>query len=287
MMLKKIIITVFCLLPGILVCSQERHEVSVSVSGGMHTINYTPAIGHSNNKMGSTIGIGYNYRLTSSWSIGSGVEMLIAQSEFSIDNLLDSYAANDGEDDFIFHTTINGYTENQSISYMNIPFIVTFQQSVSTKNSFYASAGFKFGIPVVQRIDVDASFNNFGYYPKWENPIKDDPYFMGFGDFEAANEKGHLELNTLYSLSVEGGIKWTLNDKLNLYSGVYCDYGLNNIQKVSDKRVIQYNNVEPSDYIHNSVINSSYTNDENLTRQFADKANLITVGLKLRLSLSL
>lgn len=287
MMIKKIIITIFCLLSAIMVRSQDKHEILVSASGGLSTINYSSRIGQSKNKMGSTIGIGYNYRITNSWSIGSGIEMLFAGSEYSVENLSDSYAANDREDDFIFHTTVKEYIESQNISYLNVPFVVMFQLPVDSKNSFFASAGFKFGVPVVQRTEVNALFNNYGYYPKWENPIKDDPYFMGFGDFETVDKKGNIELNILYSLSVEGGMKWFLGDDLNLYSGIYCDYGLNNIQKVSDKRIIQYNNIEPSDYIHNSVINSSFTSNENHTQRFVDMIRVISVGLRLRLGLQL
>lgn len=287
MMIKKIIITIFCLLSAIMVRSQDKHEILVSASGGLSTINYSSRIGQSKNKMGSTIGIGYNYRITNSWSISSGIEMLFAGSEYNVENVSDSYAANDREDDFIFHTTVKEYIESQNISYLNVPFVVMFQLPVDSKNSFFASAGFKFGVPVVQRTEVNALFNNYGYYPKWENPIKDDPYFMGFGDFETVDKKGNIELNILYSLSVEGGMKWFLGDDLNLYSGIYCDYGLNNIQKVSDKRIIQYNNIEPSDYIHNSVINSSFTSNENHTQRFVDMIRVISVGLRLRLGLQL
>lgn len=287
MMIKKIIITVFCLLSAIVLRSQDRHEILVSASGGLSTINYSSSIGEFKNKMGSTIGIGYNYRITNSWSIGTGLEMLFASSEYSVGNLSDSYAANDGEDDFIFHATVKEYNESQRVSYLNVPFVVMFQRPIAGKNSFFASVGFKLGTPIAQQAVVNASFTNYGYYPKWENPIKDDPYFMGFGDFETVDKKGNIELNILYSLSVEGGMKWVLGDNLNLYSGVYCDYGLNNIQKVSDKRLIQYNNIEPSDYIHNSVMNAYFTSNENHSQQFVDMARVISVGLKLRLGLQL
>ena len=287
MMLKTTVIIVFGLLSVMIVCSQERHEISVSVAGGLSTINYSPHVGQSKNKIGSTIGFGYNYKLTNYWSIGSGIEMLNCKSEYTADNLSDSYAANDGEDDFIFHTTIKEYNEKQNISYLNIPFIVMFQQPIFGKNSFFVSAGFKLGVPVMERIDVNASFNNYGYYPKWENPIKDNPYFMGFGEFQSENKKGNIEIKTLYSLSVESGMKWNLGHKLNIYSGIYCDYGLNNIQKVSDKRMIQYNNIEPSNYIHNSIVNSSFSNDDNTLKALIGIARIISVGLKIRLALDI
>lgn len=286
-MLKKIMIIVFCLLSMIIVYSQERNEISVSVAGGLSTINNSPNVGQSKDKIGTTIGLGYYYKITNFWSIGSGVEILIFKSAYTSENISDSYAANDGEDDFIFHTTIQEYNENQNISYLNIPLVVMLQRPIAGKNSFFASAGFKFGVPFVQQVDVRALFNNYGYYPKWENPIKDNPYFMGFGDFRSENVKGNLSVKTLYSLSVESGMKWNLGNKLNLYSGIYCDYGLNNIQNTSDKRMIQYNNIEPSEYIHNSVINSSFSSEANSTQALIDNARFISLGLKLRLAFNL
>jgi len=286
-MIKKIITTLFCLLSILIVCSQERHEISVSASGGLSSINYSPYIGQSSNKNGNTIGIGYNYRITDSWSIGSGIELLIMKSGYNVENASDSYVANDGEDNFIFNTTLEAYSESQNISYLNIPIVMMFQHPIAGRNNFYALAGFRFGIPVQQQVDINASFNSYGYYPKWENPIKDNPYFMGFGNFESINEKGSIELKALYSLSIESGMKWGLGDKLNLYSGVFCDYGLNNIKQKTNKRLIQYNIIEPTEYIHNSVINSSFSNEDNSTRQLVDNVRVISVGLRLRLALNL
>ena len=60
-----------------------------------------------------------------------------------------------------------------------------------------------------------------------------------------------------------------------------------NIQKASDKRMIQYNNMEPSEYIHNSVINSSYSTDDDITQALVDVTRIISVGVKLRLALDL
>lgn len=51
--------------------------------------------------------------------------------------------------------------------------------------------------------------------------------------------------------------------------------------------MIQYNNIEPSEYIHNSVINSSFSGDDNSTQALIDIARIISVGLKLRLALDL
>lgn len=288
-MLKKIITIGFFILPMMLIHSQSRHEISVSTAGELFSTGYYSNNRESENKSGEALGfgLGYNYRITKKWSIGSGVEIRTLRSEYGMDNISDSYTTNDGEDDFIFHTTIKEYKENQNVSYLNIPLVMMFEQPMSKKRAFFASTGLKFGIPVIEKVDINASFDNYGYYPKWENPIKDNPYFMGFGEFKSENKKGNLELQTLYSLSVESGIKWILGNKLNLYSGIYCDYGLNNIQKVSNKRIIQYNQRQPSDYIHNSAVNSSYLSEDGSLKTFIDKSRIMVLGIKIKMAFNL
>ena len=278
---------------GLLTCSiafsQEsyKHEISLWGAGGLSTLNIDANSGNTKNKAGGSIGIGYNYVINDDWSVGSGLELSFYKGKYTLDEFSDSYNANDGEYDFVFHTTVNNYREEQNVTYLNIPLMATFQKPVIGDNKFYASAGFKFGIPVTKNARVkNADFNNYGYYPEWENPVKDDPYFMGFGVFKSAGKKSKLELKTACILSVETGMKWKLIDNLNLYTGVYFDYGLNDIKKNSDKRVIQYNTENPSDYIHNSAISSHYTLDNN-DIVIIDKVNIIAVGIKARLAFSL
>lgn len=278
---------------GLLTCtisfSQEmvKHEISVWGSGGLSTLKIDTNTGDAKNKAGGSVGIGYSYIINSDWSIGSGLELAFYNGKYSLKEFSDSYNANDGQYDFVFHTTAKNYREIQNVTYLNIPIMATFQRPVTGNNNFYVSAGFKFGIPVSKKSTVtNADFNNYGYYPEWENPIKDDPYFMGFGTFKSTDKKGNLELKTSCMLSLETGMKWRLTDNLGLYTGVYFDYGLNDVKKNSDKRAIQYNTENPSNYIHNSAISSHYSLD-NTSVTMVEKVNTIAVGVKAKLAFCL
>lgn len=278
---------------GLLTCaiasSQEivKHEISVWGSGGLSALKTGTNIGNAKNKAGGSVGIGYSYIIDNNWSIGSGLELAFYNGKYTLNEFSDSYDANDGQYDFVFHTTLKNYKEKQNVTYLNIPIMATFQRPMVGKSNFYISAGFKFGIPVKKNMKVlNADFNNYGYYPEWENPIQDDPYFMGFGVFKSSGKKGNLELKTSCILSVETGLKWSLKDNLGLYTGVYLDYGLNDIKKNSDKKLIQYNTANPSDYIHNSGISSHYILDDN-DRSLVDKIHTMAVGLKAKLAFSL
>lgn len=93
------------------------------------------------------MGIGYSYIINSDWSIGSGLELAFYNGKYSLKEFSDSYNANDGQYDFVFHTTAKNYREIQNVTYLNIPIMATFQRPVTGNNNFYVSAGFKFGIP--------------------------------------------------------------------------------------------------------------------------------------------
>ena len=289
-MLKKYILLIIA---GLLTCpiiwsqNDVKHEMSVWGAGGLSTLNYDTNVGNEKNEIGGAVGIGYSYNITKDWSIGSGIELTIHNTKYTLNEFSDSYNTNDGEYDFIFHTTMKNYEEKQNVAYLNIPIMATFQKPVIGRNNLYASAGFKFGIPMTKKMKVvNADFNNYGYYPEWENPIQDDPYFMGFGAFKSSDKKGKLDIKTSFMLSLEVGLKRPLTNNMALYTGLYFDCGLNDIKKNSDKRMIQYNTEFPSDYIHNSAISSHYSLD-NDTRILVDNVRTIAVGVKVKLAFSI
>ncbi|WP_412213293.1 outer membrane beta-barrel protein [Dysgonomonas mossii] len=285
---KYIVLVAACLLTFSMSMAQDitKHELSVWGAGGLSSLNVDTNVGKTNNKIGGAIGVGYSYRLNANWSISSGVEMSLYSGKYSLDNFSDSHIANDGEYDFMLHSTIQKYEETQKVISLNIPIMFTYQKPVMKDNDFYISAGFKLGIPASADTKVNASFNNSGYYPEWGNSIEDDPYFMGFGQFESSGKKGKLDVKTSYILALETGLKWSLSSNLALYTGVYFDYGLNNLKKGSGEKVIQYNTENPSDYIHNSAISSYYTMDGQ-SLVMVNKVKTFAVGLKVKLGFGL
>lgn len=51
--------------------------------------------------------------------------------------------------------------------------------------------------------------------------------------------------------------------------------------------MIQYNNIEHTEYIQNSVLNSKYISDVNSSQIFVDKVGVISIGLKLELAMNI
>lgn len=277
---------------GILSCSaaysqtDSKHEISVYGGGGLSSLNYTTEIGDSKLKGGGMIGFGYNFSITEKWSVGTGLEFNFYNSKVNGSTFSDAYDSNDGEYDFLFITEITGYIEKQKATYLNIPLMAQFQLPVSDNNKFYVSGGLKVGIPITAKYTVDrAIIHNIGYYPD-RDIIYHDQKFKGFGGFSREGFKGDLDLKLSCTASIEAGMKWKLPNSLSLYTGAYFDYGLNDIKKDVNKRLIGYDTSYEESFTVNSILSSQYISDEKLT-DITDKAIPISLGLKVRLAFAL
>jgi outer membrane protein OmpA-like peptidoglycan-associated protein len=92
-----------------------------------------------------------------------------------------------------------------------------------------------------------------------------------------------MKFKTAFFASVETGVKWKLNEVLSLYTGVYADYGLNDMRKSGNEPLVAYNNADPRDFKVNGVLYSQYA--QNGTPQsFTDKVTPLAAGVKLGLA---
>jgi len=129
--------------------------------------------------------------------------------------------------------------------------------------------GFKFGFPIGCKYKVsDATITNEGYYPDYYGWLK-EPEFAGYGTFTNINSNGKLPLKASVALALEAGMKWNVGKLFAVYTGVYFDYGLNNIRK--NTNFVNNTNSESVKFTTNSAL-PSVTN----------KLNLMTFGIKAR-----
>lgn len=292
-MIKKYILLAVA---GIISCtaafSQEKAKPEISVwgAGGLSTLKVDTKIGDNKNGIGGSFGIGYTYFITNKWGIGSGFELSLYNAKSTINSISDRYNSNDGEYDFEFRTTVSDYEEKQNTMYLNIPLMAQFQTPIIGENQFYIAGGFKVGIPVSKKYKVTkATMVNSGYYSIWNDKkelILASQEFMGFGTFQRSDVKRDLDLKIACLLSLEAGVKWKVGETTALYTGVYFDYGLNDINKNADKRLVEYNKTNPEEFINNSILSSQYTVNSNL-ENIADKVIPMAIGLKVRLAFGL
>lgn len=263
----------------------STHEFSLYGSGGLSTLEHDLNIGKSKSKAGGTLGVGYTYFLCSKIGIVSGFEVGMYNSETKFGELKNSNTALDMDDtEFELRSTINQYVEKQTASLLQIPIMLQYQ-TVGT-NKFYVSAGAKVGLPLTSKYKIKGGHYRFtGYYPLEELEYTEEHDFLGFGRHRVSKTKDDLKLKVAVILSAESGMKWKLGDSYSLYTGLYIDYGVNDINKNKGKDdLVGYNAASPKVFKNNSMLNSVYTTTDGKIENMGDKINLLSVGFKLKLS---
>jgi len=282
----KVTIYIFAVLTGFLfstsIMGQYKHEFSAWGAGGLSSLNYKTHVGEKKYKPGGSVGLGYTYFFSTKIGLHSGAELSFSNTDYKLNNLSGNYNTNDGELPFEFRYTINNYKEKQTTTSLNIPLMLQFQSGGT--HQFYAAVGGKVGIPLNAKYKAkNISLTTTGYYPQYDIEM-DSPAFMGFGTFENLKAKDDYDFKVAYMASAETGYKWRLKEGLSLYTGIYFDYGLNDISKKKQTgEIIVYNTENPREFIHNGALmahNTVNNNQEILT----SKIKPIAAGLKFKLS---
>lgn len=276
--MKKILVYVIFACFAFTATAQDyaQHQFLFRGTGGMNTLLYNiTGKGSVKAGFGGGAGLGYNFFLSQHLAIGTGVEFSLYNTSVTYDNLQSNYLATDmdKQENFTFQYTLKNFEEKQSLSFITVPILFTWQN-----NKFYASGGFRIAIPLSSSFDqTSTQLQTNGTYPDGNSygppaglPIPE----AGFVNKNNYTASGNLELKTSFMLSLEGGMKWELSDKWSLYTGLYADYGLNDMKDVSGKNPVQYQQNKPSVLLGNSVLNSSYVN------------NIHTLSLGLRISIA-
>ena len=298
--MKKLTITIVTLFAAISMqlSAQAVHEFSAHAGVGLSSLSYQLSQGNRSGGFGGDFGVGYTFLQVKeravetgrvsylNWGIHSGIGVGLYNANAKLNdvktvtsNLSDGEDKQNGYDIFNLHTTLSGYNETQNTMFLNIPVMGLFQI-----DQFYAMGGVKVGIPLSGKYkSKDATLKNRAYYPALDNWI-DDLKFRGLGTFSGKDNNGDLDLGVAVLLSLEAGYKWSIADNLSLYTGVYFDYGLNNVVKGDKQAFINYDAKNPENFTANSVL-SAYTDDSKSTT-FINKANIMAVGIKVRVAMA-
>jgi hypothetical protein len=259
----------------------KKHELSIYGLGGYSPIGYTlDKNGSKSGSMGGGAGLGYTFNISPSIGIVTGVEMTTYSAEASFDNIDGEYNDGTGINSLLFSYSLSSYKEIQNVILFSIPVMAQYSLPLgggSTK--FYASGGFKLGFPINAEADISmpGTITTTGYYDHEKVVYVNIPQHGFVSNAKLPDVKKDIDLGVSVALALETGACFTLTDKLNLYTGLYFDYGLNNIQKVNDRHLLEYDASNESSFKHNSVLNTA----------LVDKVNLVSVGLKVRIGFKL
>jgi opacity protein-like surface antigen len=259
--------------------SESKHELSIYGFGGYSPISYTlDKNGYVSESIGGGAGLGYTFNISSSFGIVTGVEMTMYGAEASFDNITDKYKEETIERPYEFSYSLKNYKEKQSITVFSIPVTAQYGLPLGGSSKFYAAGGFKFGFPTSVKADITPGTATTSMHGIPEDVIYEDmPHHGLVTDKVLPSTQKEPELGFSAALALEAGVGFALTDRINLYTGAYFNYGLNNILKTDDRHLLEYNSADETTFIHNSVLDTGLTN----------KATLLSIGLKLRIGFKL
>ena len=288
----KIFITLLVLSSLQLMAQKAPPEFSVHAGGGIATYCFQPI-----SKEVSSLG--YNWDLGAGFTgfvsrqvgihIGAGIGQFDVKSKVK---QLNTVTLNIQDPDFTdpraeyydLYTTLNDYNEIHKSFFINIPVMLQFQSRQreywSWKNTqkagFYAMGGAKLFFLLSNKYEVRVpTMYNKAYFPELADTEHgawlDGPPYKGFGTFDGNTKNGTLDFAVLVTFSLELGVKWRIDNNMFIYTGAFFDCGL--FDPIKDSRKPYENYTKPEDLKDNLTI-----------LKFSDKANLMTVGIKLRLA---
>jgi hypothetical protein len=252
-----------------------RHEIGLYVGGGMSALNYTlDARGSKTDGSGGIsghIGLTYTWNINDYFGIVTGAEL----ASYGAKSSYDAVAGNRMYGECHFHYSINNYVEEQSITFISIPVMFQYSAFLDDVKKIYLAGGFKLGLPVNAAATLfPGTIKTWGEYVFEKQPY-DDITEKGF---EPARKPGSIPLDideTLFlAASLETGVRFVLTDKILLYTGAYCDYGLNNIRSSKNNDIIAYQEITPSILKYASILNTGHVN----------KVKIFGAGLRVRVS---
>ena len=268
----------------------KEQEFSVYGKGIFNSLKYDlPDGGDRSNGFGAGLGLQYSLYLKSRWSVSAGLEYQQYRSEALLSGLNDHYQTTDVEgSDFDFYSSAGTYKEKQWVGMVNIPVVLRYETPTPWTNSLiYGGVGIQLGIPVTSKYKATAeNLKTSGYFPQWDAMI-DNPAFMGFGSWETVTgSKQKFDIRNSYSLLFEFGFKQKLNEKQNLYFGIYADLGLNHLTQKSHSisTLVEYDADNPTEFKFNPLF---YSAPGGQGETYASKVKIQEIGIMIRYAFKL
>ncbi|KAF2325781.1 outer membrane beta-barrel protein [Flavobacterium daemonense] len=265
----------------LLYSSIQAQEVTVKVSGGQSGILYESSLGNGDIKFGGGVGVGYTFFLNNHWGINTGVDILYNQNSFKLNEgtMITSNEVDDQMSAFEYRVTPKNYQEKQHFVSFAVPVLLQYRASISKQSQWYAGIGGKVLFSGKQNIKASANeLQLSGYYPDADLVVDDLPSH-GFGTVSNWQDKTSVNLKTTFLASLETGISFKLKEKMQLYTGVFADYGFSDLVKNTEN-----SNIVP--YNPNGIENTQ-ANGVSGNKMIVQKSNYFAAGIQIKLGFSM
>jgi outer membrane protein OmpA-like peptidoglycan-associated protein/opacity protein-like surface antigen len=272
--------------------AQTGNELYLTGSAGLSTLRYNIPAASLRYGYGGSFGAGYAFLFHPQWEASLGLEVAWTSARLKLATFEDAYRATDGDvppKDFEFRYAVHGYNERQNISLLEIPLTVRYHFGKNPKFTWYAGAGLRMGIPVAASYTASSErLEAQGGYADYNDPAETlwlrHPLDAGFGTFENVKGSGDYSMKIALLGALEVGVSLPLRSKWTFSAGPFLDYGLNSIIRAANNAhpvaYVANTPTTPVRYSHHSLLLSS----DGQGKAYADKANLIMAGIRVRLS---
>lgn len=251
--------------------AQEKSQsLYFNIGTGFHNLKYDLQNGTHENSMGYTFNLGYNYFFSKNWGFGVGLGLESFESKATLNYQTSHISTDTDGESFEFRTQYTDWHEKQSILLLDMPISFIYQKEMSEKLKFQFSIGPKVAFAAQSNYKTTGgTIETTGYYPQYNVVLSGMPQH----NFTTSTSfpKSRISINPVVSAFGNLGGLYKLSKSMDLYAGVYFDYGLTNMIDVQDKLLYQ------EDGVYNGVFASDLTNK---VKQFAFG---FKVGINLRL----
>lgn len=275
--MKSLIIKIgFCLIT-LGISTIQAQEFSGVINTGIQGLDFKVNNGGNELKIGSKIGVGYTYFLNQHWGIVTGAELGYFKNHSTLDDrTYSSYQIDSEGEAFDYRVKTKGYKEESHFYSASIPLMLQYRTLGNTQ--FYINGGGRVYFPFAQQTKVGIDeLKMSGYYADLNVELVDIPSH-GFGTLTNWKSESETKLKTTFSLSAETGVSFKISDKIRLYTGLYIDYGLSNLQNKNqlqtDVPLVNYNAENNAENQPNGIIQTSNA---------IDRAKLLAYGFQVRI----
>ena len=263
---------------------QYDSEFTVSLGAGSSALKYQIEQEKSKPGFGWELGAGYTRYFSGTIGVSLGLEAAMFSSSIEMKTIPYSQQITPPpglQGQFLLKANYSGFNEKQTALMLQVPIMLQFRFPVNEKNIIYLGAGIKAGFPVSSKWNQSIDkLTTTGYSDYTLQDYIDMPNH-GFSTYSNLKSSGKLELKSPVFFALEGGLKFAIGEGKFLYTGVFLDYGINDIYNAStNSAMLEYNNVSPADYNFNSILVANQYSVTEGIKPFA-------VGIKIKMGIGM
>jgi hypothetical protein len=251
--MKKYISILLLLTQTIVTIAQNNENaLSFSLGGGQNQLSYKTVNGVEKEGYGWNADLSYHLYLSSRIGMKAGIAIQSYTSS-SVLNFTEETSDVDSEaDDYIFRAKFSNWQEQQQLINIELPVTVLYLFPINDQFHLQTSVGVKICLPISSTYQTtNGSITTSAYYPRWNVELNDLPQY-GYDTYTNMYKGTNNTTIGFIGVAQIGGI-YKLTEKFDLYTGLYCDYGLNNMLKSVNQ------NLYLKTAVYNGIFNANQT----------------------------